>query len=223
MRAAANVKAYKTRAYASTVRQDIDFVANATEPMPSLTSVQFVDNFGAIDIVASFRNLELSYWWIVNVVELARLLHWAVEASGESGLKTGKIVIVAPVADWKWDPQSPGLANIDEQSLAETAELVSKMGAADRVAFERLATLLSEKLRTTNQFNLDDRGVGRLGELLKAQSEPISKLSNGLMLVAKDIRRAIGDASLRPYYTDSAKQRLDQTIVQLKILTEPLP
>jgi predicted MPP superfamily phosphohydrolase len=216
MRAAANIKAYKTRAYASTVRQDIDFVVNATEPMPSLTSVQFVDNLGAIDLVASFRNLELSYWWIVNVVELARLLYWAVEASGESGLKAGKIVITSPVVDWRWDPQSPGSADIDEQSLADTAEFVSKLGAGDRMEYARLEELLTEKLQNTNQFNLDDRGIGRLGDLLKAQPGPICDLSTSLIMVADDIRMAIREASLRPYYTDSAKRRLEQTIVKLK-------
>lgn len=125
---------HKTRAYATTLRHELDSAGAGGEPMPSLTSIQFLEHLGAINLIATFRNLELSYWWVVNVVELSRLLHWAVETTRESGLRPGQIVIIAPLADWKWDPQPPGLADIDEQSLVSVAKLAAGVAEMDKTA-----------------------------------------------------------------------------------------
>jgi 3',5'-cyclic AMP phosphodiesterase CpdA len=213
-KAAKHMAVYKTRAFVSTIRHDVDVLENISEPMPSLTSVQFVQNRGAIDIVATFRNLELSYWWAVNVVELSRLLKWAVDKGGDHSLKVGQIVMMAPMADWKWAPVLPSSARLDDMELSSMSKLVK--GVPGKKAIVRqLIELLSEKQNHISQYNLEHRGLEKLAGLLQANGSKVERIAGLLLRTVEDIRAGVRQESERLHYVQNAKKNLREALNSL--------
>lgn len=162
-----------SKAYVSLYDPNID-IQSRDEPMPGLMSIQFVSEDRRLDIVATFRKLELSFWWVVNMYEMSEIMKWAVRWLRENDEKFdhGHITFMAALAEWKSDPEAALLAKIDQMNLSELTNLIASIFVSKkRDAAAKLKSLLEEKLLQINENNLDTSGLYNLSELLKGFSE----------------------------------------------------
>src|SRR5262245_5824751 len=72
-----------SHAYVGMYRASIDAAQQPREPLPCLVGLQFIPEGTSLDAVATFRKLELSFWWPVNMYEVAQLLQLAAKRDKE--------------------------------------------------------------------------------------------------------------------------------------------
>lgn len=220
--------ASKAHAYVSLYRPDIDVLSSRTEPFPSLMSLQFLRGEGdTIDLVATFRKLELSFWWVVNMYEAIELLKWAVEAgSTQTGAKdqrrVGKITFFAALAEWKPRPEPSFIAELDSTDLGELTTI--SLSTANASGIDRLIKLLEEKKERTNAQNLDHGGLKRLAEVLGAVLESrtdesavrLHKVCGHIASAAEHTRGAVAGHAADPNRIVAAKTSLDEALAGLR-------
>lgn len=148
------------KAYTSLFRPDIDVLSPGSEPLPGLMSLHFLKRQERLDVTVTFRKVELSFWWCVNMYEVSLLLHWVCD---RLKVKPGRISFFAALAQWKDDPEAPVEAALDTTSLSTLT------GWVFRDDWRTLAEMLAEKERLINENNLDTSGLERLAELLAAR------------------------------------------------------
>ncbi|MEW6776052.1 MAG: metallophosphoesterase, partial [Bdellovibrionota bacterium] len=112
------------RAYAGLFNIDLDVLSNS-QPLPALVGVQFIQDSKYLDLVVTFRNLELSFWWVVNMYEAIKLLHWATEKTRRN-FTPRRITFFSSIAEWKHDPKPALTAAIDGKPLRELTSIVLK-------------------------------------------------------------------------------------------------
>jgi hypothetical protein len=138
-------KSHVTRAYLGL----FDPARDTGEPgefPPGLVGVQFVPDEGnALDIIMTFRSIELSFWWAVNMYEAIELLHWAV-ANAEGPYKPGKITFFAGYADWQDNPEPMFIAELDKLPPEEIYSLVVHTVSGSKIHARTLALKLEEKV-----------------------------------------------------------------------------
>jgi hypothetical protein len=157
----------RSHAYVGLYRPEIDAIPQRQdEPLPGLMSLQFVDRAGRLDAVATFRKIELSFWWPVNMYEVGQLLIWAASKHTPETRKPGRIVFFAALAEWKSAPEATLVSKLDEASLPSLVELVIGAHSGSGEASNRLRELLDEKRQLTDTKNLDPTGVKRLAEVV---------------------------------------------------------
>jgi 3',5'-cyclic AMP phosphodiesterase CpdA len=153
-----------SNAYVGLFSAEIDVVSAKDEPLPALVGIQFIPrDENQLDIVATFRKLELSYWWAVNMYEAAQLLEWG---SAYAGRKPGRITFFAPLAEWKRSPETTLVAALDDLKLSELIPLMIGVARRDDSALVKLRDMLIEKEQHTNEKNLDPRGLVRLLQVI---------------------------------------------------------
>lgn len=146
-----------SNAYVGLFRPEIDVVSSTDEPLPALVGLQFIpQERNRLDLVATFRKLELSYWWVVNMREASELLAWG---CGYAKRKPGRITFFAPLAEWKQTPETAFVPELDSASLDTFVSLFVKLARRDPAAGADLRRLLEEKRKYTNDKNLDLRGL----------------------------------------------------------------
>jgi predicted MPP superfamily phosphohydrolase len=219
VRAAESLRGSDSRAYVGLYNAEIDIAAE-TEPIPGLMSVQFVPDGEHLDVVATFRKLELSFWWVVNMFELSELLKWAAVRSQPRRLPRS-ITFFAPLAEWKRDPEATFVTTLDSAPLARLYELVAEADAGSADARTELARLLHDKSKRTNEVNLDQTGIRNLTQLLKGVlatrdvgesigHSPFSQsLVDTLEAAAGKIETAIADRAQRDHAVQQARHNLD--------------
>jgi 3',5'-cyclic AMP phosphodiesterase CpdA len=153
-----------SNAYVGLFSAEIDVVSAKDEPLPALVGIQFIpqaDN--QLDLVATFRKLELSYWWAVNMFEAAELLAWG---SAYAGRRAGRITFFAPLAEWKQSPETALIPAIDDIKLAELLPTMMGVANGDQASRDRLRHMLVEKVQHTNEKNLDAQGISKTLQIM---------------------------------------------------------
>jgi len=171
MRALDQLKtASNAHAYVSLYRPEVDVLSSGDEPFPSLMSLQFLKKDDRLDLVATFRKIELSFWWVVNMYEAIRLLEWAAgdgsEAVRGARYKPGSITFFAALAEWKKEPAPSFTAKLDEMDLG--ALTCVALSAVKDTGIGTVIELLEEKESRTNAQNLDSGGLQRFAQILGA-------------------------------------------------------
>jgi 3',5'-cyclic AMP phosphodiesterase CpdA len=191
--------ASESKAYVGLYNPEVDALW-LDEPLPGLMSVQFLRRSpNYLDIIATFRKLDLSFWWAVNMYEMGELLRWAAKAEGKK-LVPGRITLFAALAEWSQDPEPAFVARLDALELRELSALAqgAHAGAAQRLVLEEL---LVEKRSLLSDTNLEPVGLENLAQLIDglrpergadALPEP---LSTKIADAATSIRRALRASS----------------------------
>jgi hypothetical protein len=189
-------------------------------------SIQFVRDSSYLDVVATFRKIDLSFWWVVNMYELGRLLAWAAKVRNKK-LTPRRITFFAALAEWNPDPEPAVVAAIDAMELGALAALAqdihnAKASNASRV---KLKELLVEKRDHTSDTNLDPQGLSSIAQLIeglrpksvKSGSNTVhADLSRKLEAAEDHIRVAMKAGSLdREAGVTRAKKALDEAIAFL--------
>ncbi len=210
-----------SNAYVGLFRPEIDVVSSKDEPLPALVGLQFIpqDN-NRLDLVASFRKLELSYWWVVNMYEAAELLEWG---SSYAKRRPGRITFFAPLAEWKKSPETSLVTALDDAKLADLVELLVRLANGDAAARVSLRNMLDEKRQHTNEKNLDPQGLSRALAVLTGLAQ--SGLENPtLKVLARDFALAVThiQAAMKEQGDDDgivakAKEALSAAMAQLQV------
>jgi len=162
------------RGYVGMYNADID--VSDQQPLPGLMSVQFVPDGDHLDVVATFRKLELSFWWAVNMYELGELLRWAAQQDNRHRRRPRRITFFAALAEWKTDPEATFVTELDSMPLDELVRTVSEAKTRDD-ARQRLVSLLQDKVDRTNDVNIDHTGLERLARIVAGVSRDRSRPS----------------------------------------------
>jgi 3',5'-cyclic AMP phosphodiesterase CpdA len=191
-----------SKAYVSLFSRSVDVLGEGREPLPALLSIQFIrPDSTHLDVVATFRKIELSFWWVVNMFELGELLRWAAE---RLRLTARRITFFAAEAEWKTTNVEAAFAtDLDDLSLRELVELVNGVMKNDAGQVSKLTALLAEKKLHTHSQNLDvaglDRTVSVLAGLLPSlgprKGKDLHALHEVLAEAADHIRKAMADVS----------------------------
>jgi len=82
-----------SRGVAVLINPGTDNVADKTNEFPSFSLLQLWVNDGALNCTAFFRKQEMTYWWAVNVAEIARIQAYVLQAlhSSQERLTAGAI------------------------------------------------------------------------------------------------------------------------------------
>lgn len=225
LRAVENIKlSTGSRAYVSLFNPEID-VLSSDEPLPGLMSIQFVKQPPYLDVVATFRKLELSFWWVVNMYELGKLLKWAEKKVRSEKLTARRITFFSALAEWSVDPEPALITKLDSVSLRDLSALVqgaydsTMLGTAKR---QELKNWLTEKKAHTSDTNLDPSGLKNLAELIDGLKQ--GALAAGSTALHDDLARKIEEAAAhirramksgkeeRQSTADRARDALDEAI-----------
>lgn len=199
--ALARMKQSDSQGYMSLYRVDTDLDSSGGQPIPGLMSIQFVpDGKTHISLVATFRKVELSYWWVVNMLELGRLLTWAADRTGR---KARRISFFAAIAEWKDDPEAVTTMEIDRAPIDTITQVALTLSQPNSRA--TLIRWISEKESNTNANNVDTTGMERLCGILRGVSA-VGHLPAGLSAVVSLIETA--NRKLRDALSNSQSQRI---------------
>jgi 3',5'-cyclic AMP phosphodiesterase CpdA len=155
----------ETHGYLSLINTDTDVMGTTDrQPMPGLVGIQFMRRGRYLDLIATFRSLELSFWWVVNMCEACRLLHWAAR---DKNMDAGTITIFSPMAEWKENPRPSSPTVIDEIPVSELADLALSSEPTD---LRELCKLIEQKINHTSVFDLDSKGLQTLSELFRMRA-----------------------------------------------------
>jgi 3',5'-cyclic AMP phosphodiesterase CpdA len=161
----------ESNAYVSLYRAENDAFAEPHEPLPALMGVQFVrSERHRLDLIATFRKIELSFWWVVNMLEAIELLQWA--ARQDEAREAGKVIFFAPIAEWKTrEPEPVIVAMLDEEPLSNLVALLHGVSNDDEASAAQFASLLRDKRENTNAKNIDVSGLGAISAILQGLVE----------------------------------------------------
>lgn len=162
-----------------------------------------------LDLVATFRKLELSFWWVVNMLELGALLRWAARQDNRRRRSARRVTFFAALAEWKNDPEASFITALDALSLDALVELVLGVNSGEEEARRQLITLLEDKINRTNDANIDHSGLERLANVVQGivrSTKPITRqspitpaLSQALAAAVTMTRAALEDREQRAH------------------------
>lgn len=193
---------HRSRAYVPIAHVDVGN-PKARELLTGLTGLQFIEdeNAESLDLVATFRKLELSFWWAVNMYECSKLLRWA--ASGLQNRKPRRITFFAALAEWKPSPEIPSIAELDTLGLRGLARIASAVSSGDVQAKDELTRLLHEKAKYTNDTNIDASGLHLLVQIARGirdgmDGEPPEAFSLAFLAKAEEAEYILTEALEKP-------------------------
>lgn len=202
-------------------------IGSDLEPLPGLVGIQFIKGeAGRLDIVMTFRNIELSFWWEVNMLEGRRLLDWACKGGK---FTPGRVTFYAALAEWRFDPRPMFVSKIDEMKREELFALVlfSSMGHRDYTRI--LAEKLENKRQETSSLNihfstLEDLlflvngilSVPRQDRPGDGKSPICSRLGEQLKEVVARMRNAVMSRATREDEIDLARSKLKSIVASLE-------
>jgi hypothetical protein len=181
----------EAQAYVSLSRPD-DLLSSPNQPLPSLMSLQFLKDGNNLDLIATFRKIELSFWWVVNMYEAIELLTWAAnygsQAVGERTRTPRRITFVAALAEWKEKPDSAFVAELDGADLGTLTSIA--LATTKTSGVTKLIELLEEKKLHTNPQNLDHIGLAQFAQILNAAIRTFETSSPALQAACNKISEA---------------------------------
>lgn len=216
-----------TRRYVGLYDAEIEIGSQGAN-LPGLVGLQFLpaETGSSLDIILTFRNIELSFWWVVNHLEGSRLLRWACDRSGE--FTPGKIVVFSPFAEWLKDDPKP-VMRIELETLSLTELLALVLGAfrsPKKGASKRLKEIVQEFRSRLNKNNIYVVGLENLCVALEAADRAVEefklgnqwKLTGGLIAsirLARDhLTEAIYDFDKRIDLVSRAQKSLDAALTE---------
>ncbi len=168
-------------------------------PPPCLVGIQFLlDASNVLHLVATFRKLELSFWWLVNMFEMHRILeHAANSQAAGSHPRLGSITFYAALAEWKGNDPGPTFsAELDDLDTPAMVELAISATLNSNLELRRL---LQNKLDVTNDDNIDERGLALLVDTMSAfLTSARGALDPVLVQRLRDAANALSTARLAP-------------------------
>jgi 3',5'-cyclic AMP phosphodiesterase CpdA len=216
-RAVENVAKHPTRAYVGLFNPDLDVISRG-QPPPALMGIQFLPDGTRLDVVVFFRNLELSFWWVVNMYEIGKLLEWAARYRSNR-YKPGSITFTSPIASWSPEPGPTFVARLDEEPLASLTELLLSAADGDAKACSGLKSLIEQKRDRTNEGNLDTTGLDRVlgisGGLMRRSKEchhMVSSLNDCMKVAVQSINEGLRNPDLARASAEAARTALDQAL-----------
>lgn len=198
-RTLAKVSPGSSRAYVGLYDPSID--PKPESQMPTLIGVQFLQEGKSLNLIVTFRKIELSTWWLVNMYEAIKLLHWATQTVQNATLTPGRITFFSSIAEWKTDPKLTVIPYLDDQeetSLGDLARLSLGVLSNDSKSKDKLKELLKDKLDYTNGDNIDPSGLERLTSVLEgihATHQTHSDLISAIRSAAEALRGALDQPS----------------------------
>jgi hypothetical protein len=220
------LRASFTRGYVGLYDAEIEIGSQGAN-LPGLVGVQFLreEAGGSLDVILTFRNIELSFWWVVNHLEGFRLLRWACE---KTGLKPGKIVVFSPFAQWlKGDPKPVMRIELETLSLTDLLTLVfGAFRSPKKEASKRLQDIVREFRSRLNKNNIHIGGLENLCVALEAADRAVKelglvkqwKLTEGLIDIlcsARDyLTNAVSDFDKRIELVSKAQKSLDAALAK---------
>ncbi|HVR41789.1 MAG TPA: hypothetical protein VMU84_22010, partial [Thermoanaerobaculia bacterium] len=217
-----------SHAYVGLYRASIDSAQQPREPLPCLVGLQFIPEGAFLDAVATFRKLELSFWWPVNMYEVAQLLQLAAKRDKEKR-QPRRITFFAALAQWKTRTEVAITPEIDRLTTSELLPLVLRGAQGDSASCDRIASLLLEKQKFTDEKNLDDSGLERLFEIATGVGNSgvttlvdfIVALRTALETIRTAVRMSNPD---RQDYAERALQMLNTSAAAIRAIgTVPAP
>jgi len=183
--------------------------------------MQFVPEGRYLDLVATFRKLELSFWWVVNMYEMSLLLDWASKLARK---QARRITFFAALAEWKDEPEAALSAGIDRGDTASLVTLLMRVesGPDQESARNELASLLDEKIERTNEVNIELGGLQRVIEIaegiVQARRNPDRKPKNSAISgeLREDLRTALDELQRAVRSTDDAEERVEKAKVAMR-------
>ena len=207
------------KAYVGLYNPEID-VGAEDEPLPGLMSVQFIPDGDYLDVVATFRKIELSFWWVVNMFEVGELLRWAAK-QGTRKFIPRRVTFFAAIAEWKKDPEPAFVTELDKIELSKLSRLVYKYNE-DKKARRELARLLDEKSIRTNEANIDTTGIDTLIDLFGEDSETSNRadkppsVRHFLVSSRKEMDNARRDPDVREKSIRRAKELINEAVTLIR-------
>ena len=219
------------RSYIGLFNTEIDTLPDVETPPPGLVGIQFVleetSTGQHLNLVASFRHIELSFWWGVNVLEMSRLLRRAINEAGlERTPRPGSITFFAALAAWEHDPDLVASADLDVLATRDLVGLVAdSMTNSHSPSLDRLVSLLEQKRDYTNIANIDTVGLHELVEVIRGLTSVVDLAGrrqawdDAAKHLASAVRQldeaVVGPAVERPDQVDSALNRIVAAVVAL--------
>jgi 3',5'-cyclic AMP phosphodiesterase CpdA len=210
-----------SRGYVGMFNAEAD-VLSESEPLPGLVSLQFIPEGGYLDLVATFRKIELSFWWVVNMYEAIEILHWA---ATRKKFVPRRITFFSALAEWKDDPEVVFDAELDKIAHGSLIHNVTAALNGDIQARRKLAELLREKAENTSDVHLEASGLNKLLALMvgltsttnTANSMPIEPIQSALI----NMQQAIEQRENRQSLVNSIKKLLHTAATILDSLQTP--
>lgn len=216
-----------SRAFVSIFNPTID-VPGRIEPPPALAGVQFhVDKTERrLDLTFTFRKIDLSFWWVVNMYEAIKLWRWASsKIERECHCTTGRITFFATLAEWKDEDTATFLIDLDQLPLEDIVELALSADIGNGIL---LVEKLRDKRERTNVNNIDPHGIERLTDIVGgiARSRPPAegRWSEELMkrlCEARDFLRS-AETNARKRNENAAKVDLRKAADTIKVIETAL-
>lgn len=219
-----------SRAYVGLYNLEKDAVGDV-EPMPGLVGVQFIarDAEGYLDVIFTFRNLELSFWWVVNMLEASLLLDWACKMVPGRRYLPGRITFFSALAEWRKDPRPMFVSTIDKMKDEELFVLMVSTSAGSSGTSKILADYIEEKAEHTTALNIEYQGLERILGLAKGViglqgvgAVPLDALTmdkkfvDGIDSATELLRVAINDPKRRNGNVEIAKRHLKDAVSALR-------
>lgn len=220
-RAIQNLSSSSTRGYVGLYNFELD-VKKDSSALPGLTGIQFVpveeNGIKRLDIVAFFRNIELSFWWVVNCYEMEQLLKYACRKL-KNIYVPGRITFFASIAQWSTDQSKVAFKPLIELYTKDKIyELVSKLEASNKSAFEELKKLLEDYLLKLSEININFSMLDELNSMIKGingKQEIIQKTASKLSSVCELLEDSIEEKNNRFEKVDDSKEIIQEIITLL--------
>lgn len=216
-----------SHAFVSVYHPTID-IPGKMGPPPALAGVQFHVDEGErrLDVTFTFRKIDLSFWWVVNMYEAIKLWRWASSRiERDCRCAIGRITFFAALAEWKEEDTATFLIDLDHQPLEGVVELAL---AADTGNSHGLVEKLRDKREQTNVNNIDPHGLERLADIVVGivKSRPPAKGRWSDDLIAKlcharDLFRS-AEIKARKRHESAAKVDLINASTEIKAIEAAL-
>lgn len=212
------LKESESQGYVALFSQAIDVLSSECKPLPALLSLQFIRDNARLNLVATFRKLELSFWWLVNMYECSELLTWA---AAKDERTPGGITFFSPIAEWRPENPEPALvAEIDVMQLELIIRKVRLAGSGDAEELRGIAGLLADKLDATNARNLVPDGLTRLGAVIRGMDlragNRLGSVGDQLLQAAEHIRNAARPGQTDHSFLEKAREALQRALTTLQ-------
>lgn len=215
-----------TRRYVGLYDAEIEITSRGAN-LPGLVGIQFLEaGAGKLDIHLTFRNIELSFWWVVNHLEGLRLLQWACQRMGE--FSPGKIIVYSPFAQWlKDDPKPVMRITLETKSLTDLLALVlGSFRTSNKKASEPLRALVVEYRAKLNKNNIYLSGLDNLCIALEAADRAVkshnllkqwqlkANIIKHLEAARNNLTDALDDFEKRVELVSKAQRSLDAALAE---------
>lgn len=217
-----NLKNSESRGFVGLYNFDMD-VKRDNSALPGLTGIQFVprkeNGMTKLDLVAFFRNLELSFWWVVNCYEMYQLQEYAIRKLGNK-YKSGKIVFFASMAEWNTHsikaPMKPEIELITKDKIYD---IVTNLANENLTSIKKTLYLFEDYFINLNDINIYLNNIEEMRYMLlgiEEKSDFVNSLYLNILELCQILENAIEDKNKRNENILDAKENITKLVKLLK-------